>query len=120
MRFLNKGFTLLELMVATAILVFVITGLLATLVYCILLNETNNNLVIAANDAQYVLEQMKTLAYDELDDYAPQQFTNLPNETIADPQVNEIKSGIKEITLNVSWLERKRQRNFSLSSRVSK
>jgi len=116
----KNAFTLSELMLATAILVLVAAGLLAAFVGCLILNETNNNLVIAVNDAQYVLEQIKGLDYNNIDAYTPPTFTHLNNESIPDPTVTEITSGIKEVTVNVNWTERANNRNFSLSTRIAR
>lgn len=117
----NRAFTLTELMLAVAILMVAITGLLATFVYCILLNQSNNNLVIATNDAQYVLEQIKGLAYTDtnsyIDNYDPHTFTNLNNEH-AIPHRHE-GTNIKEITVNITWDERQAQRNFSLTTKIA-
>lgn len=118
--FLKRGFTLLELIVALGILAVVISGLLASFVYSVLLNESNANLVIAANDAQYVMEQIKGLAYNDIDDYEPPDFYNLQNENIAAPGITDISSGLKEVTVNVSWSERQRARSFSLSTRIAR
>jgi len=119
-RFFAKGFNLLEVMTAIAILLLVISGLLVTFVYCMLMNISNNNLVIAANDAQFVLEQIKGLAYnDTIDDYTVPTFSNLYNEIVT-PTATVISSGLKEVSVNVTWTERQRNRNFSLSTRVAR
>lgn len=118
-RFLSlTGFTLLELLTAAAILVVVISGLLLTFVYCTVLNESNNNLVKATNDAQYVLEQIKGLPYEEISSYTPPVFGNLENESVTVSRT--IGSTISEITVNVSWNERNGQKNFLLSTRIAK
>ena len=118
-----KGFSLIEVMVATAILLIILSGLLLAFVYCILLNQSNNNLVIAANDAQYVLEEIKGLAYSGISNFInnfnPSQFSNLNNEIITFPNPN-IGTAIAEVTVDVSWIERQRQRNFQLSTRIAK
>jgi Tfp pilus assembly protein PilV len=113
----NKGFTLSELMIATAILLVAILSLLAALINTILLNESNNNLVMAVNDAQYVLEQMKGLPYSQIASFTPPTFNNLNNETITLSQSPGTK--ITEVTVNVSWTERQRNRNFQLSTRFA-
>jgi len=122
MKFSDKGFTLAELMIAMGILLIAISGLLSTFVYCILLNESNNNLVIAANDAQYVLEQIKAKTYDDIDDFIntfnPNEFSNLNNEAITFPDTT-IGVSIATIIVNVKWTERQRERNFRLSTRVA-
>jgi len=113
-----RGLTLIELMIATGILVVVLSGLLLTFISCILLNESNNNLVIAVNDAQYVLEQIKGLAYSEIGNYTVPQFNNLANETVT--LTRSIGTRIAEVAVDVSWIERQRQRNFQLSTRIAR
>ena len=116
MRLSNKGFTLLELIVATGILLVVISGLLVTFVYCLLLNESNNNLVMAANDAQAVLEEIKGLSYNQIQAYTSgfnsTKFNNLGSETVSFPG-SVFAAGSTDITVNISWVERERARNFA-------
>ncbi len=116
----GKGVTLVELLVTAGILVIVATSLMALFVYSLLLNESNNNLTIAATDAQYVMEQIKGLAYNNIDTYAPPSLTNLNAETIPSPTVTEIANGLKEVTVNVNWIERGRARNFNLTTRIAR
>lgn len=120
MKSYTKGFTLLELMIAAAILLIVISGLLACFVYCILMNESNNNLVIAVNDAQRVLEEVRGLAYTAIDTYEPSDFTKILNNEQIDFSYSPLGSGIKEVTIDVSWIERQRQRNFQISTRIAR
>lgn len=119
---LNKGFTLLELIVATGILLIVISGLLVTFVYCLLLNESNHNLVIAANDAQAVLEEIKGLAYDEIQGHVagfdPGKFSSLDSETVSFSG-SSFGAGITEVAVNIAWVERQRAKNFALSTRIA-
>jgi prepilin-type N-terminal cleavage/methylation domain-containing protein len=116
----NLGFTLIELVIAIAILLIMVTALFVASINCILLNEMNNNAVTAANDAQYVLEQMKQLPYTQINNYSPPVFTNLHNETIPKPTVIDITGSIKQVTVNVNWTERQRNRSFSLSTRFAR
>jgi len=116
--FKRKGFTLLELMVAIVILLMGIGAGLMSYAYCFLLNEANSNLVVAVNDAQYVLEEIKRLSYDNISSYTPPSFTNLNNESVS---LNMSLGGaIGEVTVNVDWEERQRARTFSLSARFAK
>ncbi len=112
-----KGFTLSELMIAAAILLIAVLGLLAAFINCMLLNESNNNLVTAVNDAQYILEQLKGLSYSEIAAYTPPVLNNLSNETIS--LSRSIGTRIAEVTVDVSWTERQRSRNFQLSTRIA-
>lgn len=117
---MKKSFTLLELTIAVAITMVVISSSLIVFVKCITLNESNANLVIAANDAQYVLEGMKSLAFNDIDSlYALPSLTNLDNEAIS-LTVQEIYSGVKEVTCTVNWREKSRLKNFSLVTRYGR
>lgn len=115
-RFLISGFTLSELMIAASILLIAILGLLTLYVNSLILNEANNNLIKAVNDAQYVLEQMKALPFSSIASYTPPALTNLKAETITLTRSVGAKSA--EVTVNVSWTERQRARSFELYTRI--
>ena len=116
----TAGLTLLEVMFTSALLLIAITALLYTFVNCILLNASNKELLTAANDAQYVLEQIKSRAFsDIIGDYAPPDLANLQNETISVPTEASISSRVKEVTVNVSWTDkRRRARSYVLTTRI--
>ena len=121
----SRGFTLAELMVAALILAFTISAVLFTLVSCLLLNESNNNLVIAVNDAQYAMEHIRGLSFTDIEDYDPNDLNlvNLRNENITlDPPPSHPggNDGIIEVILNVNWTERGRPRSYILSTRLSR
>lgn len=119
MRLANRrGFTLLELMVATAILLITILGLLTVFLNCLFLNESNANTVTAVNDAQYVLEQIKALGYDDIDTYVPPVLTNLSGESVSVSRT--YGTNIVEVGINVSWNERQRARSFQLSTKIAR
>lgn len=62
------GFTLVELMLAAAILAFVLVGLLVVFINCILLNESNRNFILAYSALQAQMEEIKnTTNLDSLD-----------------------------------------------------
>lgn len=114
----KKGFTLLELMVTVGLLVFAIAGIFSSFIGAVLLNDANANLVKAANDAQYVLEQIKGVAYSQLSSYTAPVLANLENENIT-VQKN-IAWRIAEVTAHVSWTEHNRNRSFSLTTRIAR
>ncbi len=114
----RRGFTLLELMVTVAILVFAIGGLFTSFMYSALLRETSANLVKASTDAQFVLEQMKGVSYSALSAYVPPALNSLPNENVT--LQKNIGARIAEVTVNVSWTERGRNRNFALTTRFAR
>ncbi|MFH1504291.1 MAG: hypothetical protein ABIH08_02740 [Candidatus Omnitrophota bacterium] len=113
-----RGFTLWELMVAAAISIIAIGSLLIAFMSCMALNDANNSLIVAANDAQSVLEDVKTISFSAIDSYAPLQPANLENEIVAF-QVSSIDARLKEVTISVTWTEKQRNRNFQLSTRFA-
>lgn len=114
----KKAFTLLELMFVVAITLLVITGASLSFVQLMFLADSSVNLTIAATDAQYVLEQLKGLAYEAISSYTAPVFYNLPAETIT--LTRSVGVNLADITVAVSWQERKQTRNFSLSTYIAK
>ena len=65
-RFLT-GFTLAEVILAAAILVFALAGLLSLFISCMLLNESSRNRATAIAHAQYVMEEIKNTNFDNIE-----------------------------------------------------
>lgn len=105
-------------MVAVAITLFVITGSALSFVQLMFLANSSVNLTIAANDAQYVLEQLKGIAYGGIASYSAPVFYNLTNETVT--LTRSVGANLADITVAVSWQERNQARNFSLSTYIAK
>ena len=55
---MKKGLTLVELLIGITILTFAFLGGLALFAKCIILNESNRNLMIAVSHAQFVMEEV--------------------------------------------------------------
>lgn len=117
---MDKGFTLSELMIAAAIMLIAILGLLTVFINSIVLNESNANLVMAVNDAQYVLEQIKALAYDDIDSYNPLNFTINNDNIVPELSVQNISTALKNVTITISWTERQRPRSVQLSTHIAR
>ena len=64
---LLTGFTLAEVILAAAILVFALAGLLALFISCMLLNESSRNRATAIAHAQYVMEEIKNTNFDNIE-----------------------------------------------------
>jgi len=62
----NRGLTLTELLLAAAILVFALSGILVLYTSCIILNDSNRNLTTALNHAQYIVEGIKNVPFDNI------------------------------------------------------
>jgi prepilin-type N-terminal cleavage/methylation domain-containing protein len=63
----NRGFTLVEIVVAVAILAFALCSILATYVTCFVLMATSKNINIATNAAMGVMEEIRTAPFTQLD-----------------------------------------------------
>lgn len=116
----NKGgFTLTELIAAVAITVLVITGAALSFTQLMFLADSGVNLTIAANDAQYVLEQIKSEPYASVCTYSAPDLKNIgPSESIT----IDCSAGLNlaAITVNISWQERGQAKNFSLPTYIAK
>ncbi len=123
---MKRGFTLLELMFGVSVLSIAIIAALSSFINCAFLSESSRNLVTAANDAQYVLEQIKALDYDTRiatnfpSGYTLPTFTNLKNEVVAFDPSPTIGPSISTIAVKVSWTERQKSRSFSLATYFAK
>ncbi len=109
----------MELIIAVAILIVAISGLLVTFVSCLLSNEAKSNLITVFNDAQYVLEEVKNLPFADIGSYTPPALNNLPNENITFT-IPSSEFRIKTVTVEVSWTERGGNKNFQLSTRIAR
>lgn len=130
------AFTLSELLLAAAILVFVLSGLLALFLNCLILNEANRNLTMATSHAQYIMEKIKDAAdtdFTQLESRinngdwdlntsqiqaAPYNLTALSNESI---NTNVTQGGNPlGISLIVQWNDRgQRPRNARLDTLIA-
>jgi hypothetical protein len=120
LRIKVKAVILVELLIAITILVIAMAALLGAFVGCLLLNESNHNLVVALNDAQYILEEIKALPYSSISAYSPPQLAHLSEELITF-SASDISARLKSITVTVRWTERSsRQRQASLSTYVAR
>lgn len=105
-------------MIAVAITILVITGASLSFVQLMFLADSSVNLTIAANDAQYVLEQLKSIAYGSISGYSAPVFYNLPQETIT--LTRSVGANLANINVNVSWQEKNQAKNFSLATYIAK
>lgn len=122
MRSSCRGFTLIELMFGVFVLIIGLAGVQQGLISCLFLNVQNSHLTVAANDAQYVMEQIKSLDYDTCiatnfsqGCYTFPVFYNLPHETVV---CTNVPSGAnrRQITITIRWMERERHREYSLAT----
>jgi len=122
----REGLTLVGLAVTLAISAFVIVSSLGVFVNAIVLNEVSNNKVTAINDAQLTMEEIKRLAYSNMNNtYIALNVIpnlgnlNLPGEVIA-ANVTDLGQNLKEVTVTVAWNEKQRNWSYQLSTRIAR
>ncbi|MFH1191457.1 MAG: type II secretion system protein [Candidatus Omnitrophota bacterium] len=125
----KKGFTLIELMMGVSILLVSGLALLSGFLGSMFLNNSSNNLTIAVNDAQYVLEQIKGLDYatriygaNLSNYYTPPTFTNPDGQVVFTSSLEKIdlSTSISQITVTINWLDKGQGRSFSLATYIAK
>ena len=124
MRPSNKGFTLIEILAAIAILAFTLTALLSIFSNNIFLNASNSNLSIATAHAQYALEDVKSTNFKSIASQAwnsatisGKGLTPLTSESIT---INVTGTAVLNVTATVNWVDRGgRNRNFALQTLIS-
>ncbi|MBI3618229.1 MAG: prepilin-type N-terminal cleavage/methylation domain-containing protein [Candidatus Omnitrophica bacterium] len=126
----QKGFTLVEVLIAVGILAVVIVGLLQLFVYCSNLAEAAGNTTLAVNEAQNKMEEIRNHDFNSIaTDYASGgtpgntfTLTSLNGTgTITTSQEAGGSSELLRIQIDVSW-QNKNSRNFStaLTSLIAK
>ena len=129
----SKGLTLTELMLAAAILAFVLCGLIILFVNCSFLNEANRNLVIATTHIQYIMEQVRNTTFSQIEannnnenwdldaaaiETDPYNLEALDNEAI-DTQVFQTGNPLG-VSVTVSWNDRRqRPRSITLDTKLT-
>lgn len=102
MKLPNRGFSLLELLLAAAILAFVLSGLLLVFVSCMVLNETNRNLTLAYTAIQAEMEEIKNAGFDNLFVVCPSPH---PADSFCDDDtfsLNGFASGKSQVRIKIS------------------
>ncbi len=118
----KRGFSLIELMFGVSILLIAIIAALSSTTNSMFLSESSRNIVTASNDAQYVLEQIKTQSFSNIPAYissfSSTKFNNLPAETVTFPSP-AYTLNLDTITVNITWSERNATRTFSITTRFA-
>jgi len=107
----KRGFTLIEVMVTTFVLVVAICGLLGLFLSAIVLNETSRNAFLATQAAQAKLEELKNVLFSDLPSYNNTSFdpsgfgAGLAKGRIEvdDTVYNTSDYNLKKVHISVSW-----------------
>ena len=126
----QKAVTLSELLLATAILAFVLSGLLLLFTRCILLNDENRNLAAATSHAEYVLEDIRQKVFSTVQagisngswDWNTSQISSQGLTALSNEAVDTQASGSNplQVTVTVTWTDRsQRPRSASLQTSIT-
>lgn len=121
---MKKSLTLIELLLAAAILAFVLAGILALFIGCMFLNETNRNLTTASSHAQFAMEEVKSTSFKSISSanwnsalITAKGLTPLNNETII---ISASGTDPIYVAVTVNWIERNsRNRSVVLETLIS-
>jgi prepilin-type N-terminal cleavage/methylation domain-containing protein len=106
----KSGFTLIEVVLAVGILVFVLCGILATYMSCLELMATSKNMTLATNAAQRKIEEIRDYNfYNIYSDYNNQTFSvdEMPaGDSSGVIYVNNSDPELLQITVSVCWRQR--------------
>ncbi|MBU1853489.1 MAG: hypothetical protein KJ957_05550 [Candidatus Omnitrophica bacterium] len=105
----QTGFTLLELIIGSAVLVVAIVGLIAAFANCFTLNESARNLTVTINNAQEKIEEIHNLPFDQIValDGTNFEIAGLPdNDSEGTIEIDSSNPNLLEITVTVCWRQK--------------
>ncbi len=100
----NSGFTLIEIIIAIAIIAIGIFGVMSLIITVMKGNTLSKRVTTATTIAQEKLENFKRMDYDEVDDdYGTDTAYNVDYYWEADVQDDTPATDTKTITVDVYW-----------------
>lgn len=106
----KKAFTLLELIIVCGIVIVALTGLLATFVACLELVETTKNSQLAMEEAQRVLEEMRSVAFTSVfstyNGYSFQVAAMPVGMSAGKVYIDNTSANLLNATIGVCWKQR--------------
>ncbi|HTZ11631.1 MAG TPA: hypothetical protein VMD04_04575 [Candidatus Margulisiibacteriota bacterium] len=107
----KKSFTLMEMLLAVAILAYILCGMLAMYISCFDLISTSRNMSIATNAAEGLMEQIRSYNFTQIaSDYDQLTFTvnGLPAQNMGVVYVNDTNPELLQVTISVCWRQKGR------------
>jgi prepilin-type N-terminal cleavage/methylation domain-containing protein len=101
----KRGFSLIEVLLAVAIMVIALCGILALYTSSIVLTTTSKNVAIATSAAQGLMEQARTDSFNRIiTDYNGLKFTvnDIPN-SMGVVYVDNTNPELLKVTISVCW-----------------
>ena len=120
----KSGFTLIEVLIATAILVVALGGILSLVSHCYTLIETSRNGSKALNIAQRRFEEIRNMDFVDIIDPAKLN----PSFVIADPDglnftgtvsIQQLDSHLDRVTIDIGWNQGARQITHSYTTAIA-
>jgi Tfp pilus assembly protein PilE len=115
---MQKGLTLIEVLIAAAVLIVSCSLVFLLFTNCIILNESNRNLTLAVSHAQYILEEIKNTNFSSIKTsidggtwdwtiatLSGHELTALTNEEITTSEAGT-DPDLLNITVTVNWQDR--------------
>lgn len=118
----RSGFSLVEVILATAILAFTLVGILGTYVTCLVLITTSRNVNAATNAAQGIIEEIRGTSFPQLvADYNGMTFTvnDIPSSVGVVYVDDTVNAELLDVTVNVSWQQGNKTITTELSTQVA-
>ncbi len=106
-RMNNKGFTLLELLIASGILVIALTGLLSALIGCLEMAETAKNSNLALGAVQEELENLRKVPLSTLNtSYTFYATGPLANASLGRVTIDKSNTTYYRVDIGMCWKQR--------------
>jgi prepilin-type N-terminal cleavage/methylation domain-containing protein len=106
----KKSFTLMEMLIAVAILAYALCGMLAMYISCFDLISISKNTSIATSAAQGLMEEIRSHTFNDIvSDYDGLNFTvnNMPaNRGVV--YVNDTDPELLRVTISICWRQKGR------------
>ncbi|HSX48544.1 MAG TPA: prepilin-type N-terminal cleavage/methylation domain-containing protein [Candidatus Nanoarchaeia archaeon] len=119
----NRGFTLIEVLIAAAVLAMSAAAVVSVFVTVKTLNRRARNITLATQAAQQEIEVLRNTAYASLPIGSTDFSSSLPGE-LQDPKtatavIAESPVGLKRVDITISYGESGRSKQIQFSTAIS-
>lgn len=117
-RYKSRGFTFLEVLLATTLITVVFTALLEAVSLGLFSGGVDESELVAVNLAQEKIEELRNTAYSGIANEARVQVSGFSafERGVA---VSTVQAGLKQVNVNVYWSAKANEINTSLVTYIS-